>query len=107
MKADPTTSLMGVGAYARYQFADATGLSFRYERLDDEGLFGGIEQVLQEVTLTAEYRPADGFALRGEFRRDWSNQNFFTGAVPDDLQRHQTTFLVGLVWWFGNKKGAW
>ena len=32
---------------------DPAALSVRYERLDDEGLFGGIEQVLHEVTATA------------------------------------------------------
>jgi Putative beta-barrel porin-2, OmpL-like. bbp2 len=106
-KGDDTLSLQGIGAYARYQLSAPAGLSIRYERLDDEGLFGGIAQVLQEVTLTAEYKPADGFALRGEFRRDWSNQSFFTGPAPGDLRRQQNTALVGLVWWFGNKTGTW
>ena len=82
-------------------------LALRYERLDDEGLFGGIEQVLQEVTVTFEYKFADGFLVRGEFRRDWSNERFFTGPRPGDLRTDQNTALVGLVWWFGNKQGAW
>ena len=106
-KGDDTLSLQGLGAYARYQLSAPAGLSIRYERLDDEGLFGGIAQVLQEVTFTAEYKPADGFALRGEVRRDWSNQSFFTGPTPGDLRRQQNTALVGLVWWFGNKTGTW
>ena len=104
---DPALSLQGVAAYGRYQATKPVGLSVRYERLDDQGLFGGIEQVLQGLTLTAEYKSADGFALRGEFRRDWSNQSFFTSAVPGDLRRHQNTALVGLIWWFGNKSGSW
>lgn len=106
-KADPTLSLRGLGAYARYQATAPAAVSVRYERLDDEGLFGGIEQVLQELTLTAEYKPADGFALRGEFRRDWSNQPFFTDKDPDVRRRHQNTVLAGLIWWFGNKTGTW
>lgn len=104
---DPTLSLQGVGAYARYQLTTPIGLSVRYERLDDEGLFGGIEQLLQELTFTAEYKPADGFALRGEFRRDWSDRSFFTSAEPGDVRRQQNTALVGLIWWFGNKSGSW
>ena len=76
----------------------------RYERLDDEGLFGGIDQVLQEATLTAEYKLADGFLARGEFRRDWSNERFFPGRLAaTDLRHGQNTALVGGVWWFGNK----
>jgi hypothetical protein len=106
-KSDPELSLQGTGVYARYQASDPAALSLRYERLDDEGLFGGIDQVLHEITVTAEYKFADGFLLRGEFRRDWSNELFFTGPRPDEPRDHQNTALVGLVWWFGNKKGAW
>jgi hypothetical protein len=106
-KADPELSLQGIGAYARYQVSSPAALSIRYERLDDEGLFGGIDQVLQEATATLEYKFADGFLVRGEFRRDWSNEAFFTTDHPDVLKAHQNTFLVGMVWWFGNKQGAW
>jgi hypothetical protein len=106
-KSDEALSLQGTGAYVRYQVSDPAALSLRYERLDDEGLFGGIDQVLQEVTLTGEYKFAEGFLARAEFRRDWSNELFFTGPTSDDPRTHQNTFLVGLVWWFGNKSGAW
>jgi len=106
-KADQALALQGTGVYARYQVSPPAALSLRYERLDDEGLFGGIAQVLHELTATAEYTLGDGFLVRGEFRRDWSNQRFFTGPRPDDRRAHQNTALVGLVWWFGNKSGAW
>jgi hypothetical protein len=106
-KSDPALSLQGTGVYARYQASAPAALSLRYERLDDEGLFGGIAQVLHEATATAEYKFADGFLMRGEFRRDWSNQPFFTGPTPGDPRDHQNTVLIGLVWWFGNKQGAW
>ena len=106
-RADDALALQGTGAYARYQVSSPAALSLRYERLDDEGLFGGIDQVLHELTATAEYRFEDGFLVRGEFRRDWSNQRFFTGPQPGDLRDHQNTALVGLVWWFGNEPGTW
>lgn len=105
---DPATSLQGIGAYARYQLAAAAALGVRYERLDDEGLFGGIDQVLQETTVTAEYKYAEGFLVRAEFRRDWSDEPFFPGRLgSSDLRRGQSTALLGGVWWFGNKQGAW
>ena len=104
---DEALALQGTGVYARYQVSSPAALSVRYERIDDEGLFGGIDQVLHGLTATAEYKLADGFLVRGEFRRDWSNERFFTGARPGDLRDHQNTALVGLVWWFGNKQGAW
>lgn len=106
-QADEAISLQGVGAYARYQVSSPAAVAIRYERLDDEGLFGGIDQVLHEVTGTLEYKFADGFLVRGELRRDWSNTAFFTAARPAELRDHQNTALVGLVWWFGNKTGAW
>ena len=106
-QADPELALQGVGAYARYQLNGPSAFAVRYERLDDEGLFGGIDQVLQEVTAGLEYKFADGFLVRGEFRRDWSNEQFFTTSDPDVKREHQNTFLVGMVWWFGNKTGAW
>jgi hypothetical protein len=106
-KADPSLALKGIGGYARYQASPTSALSLRYERLDDEGLFGGIEQVLHELTATAEYKFADGFLARGEFRRDWSNQAFFTGPQPEDLRKQQNTFTIGLIWTFGNKQGVW
>ncbi len=104
--ADDALSLQGTAVYARYQVTPPA-LAVRYERLDDEGLFGGIDQVLHEVTATAEFRVVDGFLMRAEFRRDWSNRGFFTGPRPGELRKGQSTALVGLVWWFGNKTGAW
>lgn len=105
--ADPL-SLQGVGGYARYQVNTPVAFGVRWERLDDEGLFGGIDQILQEVTLTSEYKLADGFLVRGEFRRDWSDRSFFPGSAgAEDLRDHQNTLLLGGVWVIGNKKGAW
>jgi hypothetical protein len=104
---DDALSLQGTALYGRYQITTPAALGIRYERLDDEGLFGGLDQVLQEITASLEYKLANGFLVRGEYRRDWSSQSFFTGPSPADLRRHQDTALVGLVWWFGNKPGAW
>jgi hypothetical protein len=107
-KAAPSLSLQGAAVYARYQISGPVGVGVRYERLDDEGLFGGIAQVLHEATLTAEYKLADGFLVRGEFRRDWSNEAFFPGRLgADDLRGHQSTALIGAVWAIGNKTGTW
>jgi hypothetical protein len=105
---DPSLSLQGLGTYARYQVTSAGALGVRYERLDDEGLFGGIDQVLHEATVTCEYKLADGFLVRAEYRRDWSSELFFPGRLgASDLRGHQNTVLIGGVWWFGNKAGAW
>jgi hypothetical protein len=55
-----------------------------------------------------EYKVADGFLTRAEFRRDWSDERFFPGRLGrTDLRHGQNTVLLGGVWWFGNKQGAW
>ena len=105
---NPSMSLQGTGAYARYQVTDRAAIGVRYERLDDEGLFGGIEQVLHEATLTVEHAFADGFLVRAEWRRDWSNARFFPGRYgASDARDRQNTALVGAVWVIGNKTGVW
>ena len=103
---DPSLSLDGLGAYARYQASPATAFAFRYEHLNDDGLFGGVAQRLQEATVTAERKFADGFLMRAEFRRDWSSHSFFP-AREAQTRRHQNTMLIGLVWWIGSKTGPW
>ncbi len=101
-------SLLGTGVYSRYQLANRAAVGIRWERLDDEGLFGGIDQVLHEVTLTVEHVFAEGLLVRAEFRRDWSNQRFFPGpGGATDVRRHQNTALLGAVWVIGNRTGVW
>lgn len=55
----------------------------------------------------AEYKLADGFLMRGEYRRDWSNQPFFLTEQPGVLKKEQNTATLGLIWWFGRKQGTW
>ena len=103
----PEGQLTGLGAFARCQITTPAALALRYEWLDDDGgLFGGLPQQLQEITLTAEHRFTDGFLARGEFRRDWSDTAFFP-ARDLEPRTGQNTMLVGLVWWMGNKKGPY
>lgn len=98
----------GSAAYARYQFTPKFALAGRFEYLSDRGgLFSGTTQALKEHTLTAEYKLADGFLMRGEYRRDFSNQPFFLTERYGLLKREQNTATLGLVWWFGQKKGSW
>jgi hypothetical protein len=107
----PSTVWGGVG-YARYQWTPKFALAGRFEYLSEKvspagGLFSGVTQALKEHTLTAEYKFADGFLGRAEYRRDWSNQHFFLTEQPGVLKKEQNTATLGLVWWFGRKQGSW
>jgi Putative beta-barrel porin-2, OmpL-like. bbp2 len=98
----------GGALYVGYQLSTKLALAARAEYLADiGGLFTGTTQYLKEGTLTLHYRPADGFLMRGELRRDQSNQPYFLGHSLGDLQTAQPTIGLGLVWWFGQKEGAW
>jgi hypothetical protein len=98
----------GGAAYARYQWTPKLAFAARSEYLSDRGgLFSGKTQALKEVTLTTEYKFAEGFLMREEWRRDFSNQPFFLTNEPGELKKEQNTATIGLVWWFGQKQGAW
>lgn len=98
----------GGAAYARYQLTPKFALAGRGEYLSDRGgLFSGATQALKESTATTEYKFADGFLARMEWRRDFSNQPFFLTSLPGQLKKEQNTATLGLIWWFGQKQGAW
>jgi hypothetical protein len=98
----------GGAAYIRYQVTPRLALATRAEYLSDRGgLFSGISQALKENTITLDYRLADGFLMRYEWRRDYSNQPSFLSDVQGVLKQDQQTATVGLVWWWGRKEGSW
>jgi hypothetical protein len=104
----PPTRVTGGAAYARYQFTNVFAVTGRAEYLSDRGgLFSGLTQALKETTLTADFKLDDGFLIRGEWRRDFSNQPFFLTETPGFLKQDQHTATVGLIWWFGRKQGTW
>lgn len=100
--------VVGGAGYARYQFTPKFAGAARFEYLSDRGgLFSGVTQALKEGTLTAEYKFADGFLGRAEYRRDYSNQPYFLTEVPGILKKEQNTGTIGLVFWIGRKQGTW
>jgi hypothetical protein len=104
----PASHITGGAAYIRYQFTPKFALASRGEYFSDRnGLFSGVSQALKETTFTAEYKPAEGFLVRAEYRRDFSNQAFFLTNQQGLLKKEQNTATLGLVWWFGRKTGSW
>lgn len=100
--------VMGGAGYARYRVNPRFHLAGRFTLLDDRnGLFSGTPQTVKEATATATFDLADGFQVRWEARRDWSNVPYFITSKPNELKEGQTTALLGLIWWFGGKRGPW
>jgi hypothetical protein len=104
---EPAYTYGGAG-YIRYQVSPKFAVGERTEYLADHGgLFSGVPQILREATLTTEYKVADGFLARLEYRRDFSNRPYFLSDTLGLLKKEQTTATMGVVWWFGPKTGAW
>ena len=98
----------GGAAYAQYQVTPKIALATRAEYMSDRGgLFSGLTQSLKENTVTFDYRLADGFLMRYEWRRDFSNQPSFFSDRQGVLSKEQNTATVGLIWWWGRKEGSW
>jgi hypothetical protein len=98
----------GGALYGGYQLTPAVAVALRLEYLADVGgLYTGTTQYLKEGTFTLDYRLASDFLMRGEFRRDQSNQHYFLSNTLGVLESSQQTIGVGLVWWFGQKQGVW
>jgi hypothetical protein len=98
----------GGAVYGRYELRPRFAIGARSEYLGDRGgLFSGTTQALKEVTLTFEHKLAEGFVVKEEWRRDFSNQPYFLSDRLGVLRRQQTTATIGVVWWYGAKKGAW
>lgn len=98
----------GGAAYLQYQLTPKLAIGTRAEYLSDRGgLFSGISQVLKENTVTFDYKLDEGFLMRYEWRRDFSNQPSFLTDVQGVLSKDQNTATVGLIWWWGGKEGSW
>lgn len=107
-ESSPPAHTDGGALYARYQATPRIGIAARGEYLSDRGgQFTGVTQAVKEVTLTYDYRFADRFLVRTEWRRDFSNQPFFLTDQLGILSNHQNTATMGLVWWWGNKEEIW
>ena len=98
----------GGAAYLRYSLPRNWAVAGRAEYLSDRGgLFSGRTQALKETTFTLEHHFEGGLNSRFEYRRDFSNQRFFLTDTPSLLSNSQSTATVGLVYWWGQKQGAW
>lgn len=100
--------VFGGAGYARYSLTRKVHLVGRFAYLNDRnGWFSGTNQALKDATGTATFDLGEGFQMRWELRRDWSNRACFAGKNPGERREDQVTALVGLIWWFGTAKGAW
>lgn len=94
----------GAAGYFKYAFNDRFAFSPRFEVFNDkDGLRTGVAQTVKDITLTQEMKLMNNFITRFEYRRDFSNQKFFTnqaGVAKDN----QNTFILGISYFFTNRE---
>jgi hypothetical protein len=103
----------GLAGYSKYSFASTVSLTFRGEVFADiGGSRTGTSQTLRGFTLTPEYvfsakpsrmshdlRHFDGkFGVRGEVRRDFSDENTFRRGTR--FTNHQLTTAANVIYLF-------
>jgi hypothetical protein len=93
----------GFAGYLRYAFTNKLAFAPRFEVFDDhDGFRTGLRQTLKEFTLTQEFKLASNLLARLEFRRDSSDQDFFSKSFGRAV-RHQNTLLVGFSYFFSSR----
>ena len=92
----------GIAAYAKIQANSWYAFSPRFEWYDDhDGFTTGTPQTVKDITLTSEHK-IKGLITRLEYRRDFSDQDFFLKA-GNRIVRAQSTLSFGLVYAFTSK----
>jgi Putative beta-barrel porin-2, OmpL-like. bbp2 len=93
----------GIAAYAKIQANDWFAFSPRFEWYSDsDGFTTGTAQTLKDITLTSEQKINKSLITRLEYRRDFSDKDFFLKS-SDRIVRAQSTLSFGLVYAFSSK----
>jgi hypothetical protein len=94
----------GIAGYLKYQAAPKVAVVPRYEYLNDGGApFGsGLQQKLQDFTLTLELKGADNFLWRIEYRGDYSNKSVFK-TDTGSFKSNQQSIVFGFLYSFSSK----
>jgi hypothetical protein len=94
----------GVAFAAHGQITGKSALTGRVEYFDDnQGFSTGSAQALKEFTGTYEYKWLSGLLTRVEYRRDWSNVDFFHKGDTEMVDA-QSTLTVAFIAFFGPKR---
>ncbi len=94
----------GFAGYLKFAFNNRLAFSPRFEVFNDnDGLRTGRAQTIKDITLTQEVKLLNNFLTRFEFRRDFSNQPFFTN-FDGISKKNQNTFLVGVSYFFTTRE---
>jgi hypothetical protein len=90
----------GIALYARVQATPSWALTPRFEWFDDaDGFATGAVQKVKEFTITTEQKLGGKLLTRIEYRRDFSDQPFFTSKTGSP-KKSQDNITIGLIYAF-------
>ncbi len=96
-------SWQGVAGYLKVQATPRFAIIPRVEWFDDpDGFMTGTGQTMKEGTLTGEFKLANGFLTRIEYRRDVSNVASF--ASDEGPKTSQGSFGIGVLYTLSSKR---
>lgn len=79
----------------RYDLISMLSAALRAEYFNDKhGVRTGAVQKVKEITLTPEFRIAQGLIVRPEYRHDWSDKEIFDSAS----KKKQDTIALGVMY---------
>jgi hypothetical protein len=94
----------GFAGYFKYAFNNRFAFAPRFEVFNDkDGLRTGTAQTVKDITLTQEVKLVNNLLTRFEYRRDFSNQQFFTDA-KGAARSQQNTFILGISYFITNRE---
>ena len=94
---------IGVAVSAQLRLPYQFIASPRWEWFNDrDGFTTGTPQTVHEFTLTGERPLHKGVVARVEYRHDTSNHKFFNVGSQPASSRQQSTFLIGIIGYFGS-----
>jgi hypothetical protein len=103
-KANGATHWSGIAGAAKFTKGKFS-VTPRIEWFNDaNGFSTGTVQKLKEFTITGEYKWAEGLLARLEYRRDWSDQEFFDRGNTPASSKNMDTLALGIVAFFGPKR---
>jgi len=89
----------GIALYTRVQATAFWAITPRFEWFDDaDGFATGLAQKVKEITLTSEQKLGGKLLTRIEYRRDFSDQPFF--SKDGQPKKSQDNITIGLVYAF-------
>lgn len=92
----------GIATAVRRQLPHESSIAARYEYFSDgDGFTTGKPQSLNEATLTFGHKWRKGLLSRLEYRRDWSDEDFFIRGASEAVKT-QSTATVALIAYFGS-----